>query len=131
MMNERDDDFKYILQEFSRTMIGAKYTYGELLSAERAPFKLQTIIDRLILPYADPDMSVEEHLLTITKEDKNYRIFDNLKLKIKYYMPRPEGGFKEYTDDIKTFLKNRENWGDGCMIQEIIVSNLALMGFKL
>ena len=38
MMNERDDDFKYVLQEFSRTMIGAKYTYGELLNAERLPF---------------------------------------------------------------------------------------------
>ena len=131
MTNECDDDFKYILQEFSRTMIGAKYTYGELLNAERIPFKLQTIIDRLILPYADPDMSVEEHLLTITKEDKNFRIFDNLKLKIKYFMPQPKGGFKEYTDDIKDFLKNRENWSEGCMIQEIIVSNLALMGFKL
>ena len=46
-------------------------------------------------------------------------------------MPQEKGGFKEYTDDFKDFLKNREKWGEGCMIQEIIVSNLALMGFKL
>ncbi len=131
MMNERDDDFKYVLQEFSRTMIGAKYTYGELLNAERLPFKFQTIVDRLILPYADPDMTIEDHLLSITKEDKNFRIFDNLKLKIKYFMPAPKGGFKEYTDEIKEFIKKRENWTEGCMVQEIIISNLALMGFKL
>ena len=131
MMNERDDDFKYVLQEFSRTMIGAKYTYGELLNAERLPFKFQTIVDRLILPYADPDMTIEDHLLSITKEDKNYRILHNLKLKIKYFMPAPKGGFKEYTDEIKEFIKKRESWTKGCMVQEIIISNLALMGFKL
>ena len=131
MMNERDNDFKYVLQEFARTMIGAKFTYGELLNAERLPFKFQTIVDRLILPYADPDMTIEDHLLSITQDDKNFRIFDNLKLKIKYFMPSPKGGFKEYTDEIKEFIKNRENWSEGCMVQEIIISNLALMGFKL
>ncbi len=131
MMNSQDD-FKYVLQEFSRTMIGAKYTYAELLNAERVPFKFQTIIDRLILPYADADRTLEEHLLSMTAEDKNYRIFDNLKLKIKYYMPSEKGGYKEYTDDIKTFVEKRKKLKDGNItIQEIILSNLALMGFKL
>ena len=92
MMNTTDNDFKYILQEFSRTMIGARYSYGELLGAERLPFKFQTIIDRLILPYADSDMTIEEHLKGLTKEDKNFRIFDNLKLKVKYYLPAENGG---------------------------------------
>lgn len=131
MINEKDNDFKYVLQEFARTMIGAKYTYGELLDAERIPFKFQTIVDRLILPYADPDMTIEDHLLSITKDDKNFRIYDNLKLKIKYFMHAPKGGFKEHTDEIKEFVKKRENWTDGCMVQEIIISNLALMGFKM
>ena len=44
-----DQDFKYILQDLSKTMIGARFTYSELMEQERVPFKFQTIIDRLIL----------------------------------------------------------------------------------
>ena len=131
MMNTGDNDFKYILQEFSRTMIGARYSYGELLGAERLPFKFQTIIDRLILPYADSDMTLEEHLKSLTKEDKNFRIFENLKLKVKYYLPGENGGYKEHTEDVKSFVESQKGLSEGIVISEIILSNLALMGFKL
>ena len=60
-----ENDYKYILQEFSKTMIGARYTYSEIMAAERAPFKFQTIIDRLILPYADPDMMIGGHAASV------------------------------------------------------------------
>jgi hypothetical protein len=58
MMTETDTDFKFVIQEFSKTMIGARYTYRELMSAERVPFKFQTIVQRLIIPYADENMMI-------------------------------------------------------------------------
>ncbi|MBR5421264.1 MAG: hypothetical protein IK115_08975 [Lachnospiraceae bacterium] len=126
-----DTDYKYVLQDFSKTMIGARFSYSELMDAERVPFKFRTIVDRLILPYADGDMTLEQHLLSLTPEDKNYRIYDSLKTKIKFFEPKAGGGFRERVVDLKRFTEARAAWSDAHMIQEIIISNLALSGFRL
>ncbi|MCR5251057.1 MAG: hypothetical protein K6E50_10675 [Lachnospiraceae bacterium] len=125
------EDFKYVLQEFSRTMIGARYTYGELLGAERVPFKFQTIIDRLILPYSSSDVMIGEHLLHLTPADKNYRIYENLKTKIKFFTPSADGGFKEKVVNLSGLAAEAEHWDERNVLQEVILSNMALMGFKL
>ncbi len=126
-------DFKYVLQEMSRTMIGARFTYGELLQEERVPFKFQTIVDRLILPYVDADREVGEHILSLTPEDKNTRIYAELKLKVKYFAPSPKGGFKEYVVPLKELMERKAVSGmpEGTFVQEIILSNLALLAFKM
>ncbi len=125
-----ENDYKYILQEFSKTMIGARYTYAEIMAAERAPFKFQTIIDRLILPYADPDMMIGEHILNMARDDKNYRIYENLKIKIRCCVPEGDG---YRTKDFRlNELNNLDESVKGTIVvQEIAFSNLALMGFKL
>ena len=88
-----ENDYKYVIQEFSKTMIGARYTYREILSAERVPFKFQTIVDRLIVPYADMDMMLGDHLLNMTADDKNKRIFENLKAKLRISIPQADGSY--------------------------------------
>ena len=60
-----DQDFKYILQDLSKTMIGARFTYSELMEHERVPFKFQTIIDRLIMPILNEDMEIGAHILQL------------------------------------------------------------------
>ena len=126
-----EDDYKYILQDFSRTMIGARFSYAELMEAERVPFKFKTIVDRLILPYADADMTLEQHMLNLTPADKNYRIYDGLKTKIKYFEPKAGGGFRERVLDLKKFTEVKAAWGEAWLMQEIIISNLALSGFRI
>ena len=128
-MNE--DDYKYVLQDLRETCIGARYRYDELLSAERVPFKFQTIVDRLILPYADPALTIGEHLLTMTPEDKNYRIYDSLKACVRYYEPKKGGGYAQKKKKLKDFVKDEARKSGELVIQEVIISNLALMGFKL
>ena len=125
-----ENDYKYILQEFSKTMIGARYTYSEIMAAERAPFKFQTIIDRLILPYADPDMMIGDHILRMDKDDKNYRIYENLKIKIRCCVPDGDG-YKTKDFKINEITRLEESVKDTLVVQEIAFSNLALMGFKL
>ena len=125
-----ENDYKYILQEFSKTMIGARYTYSEIMAAERAPFKFQTIIDRLILPYADPDMMIGDHILRMDKDDKNYRIYENLKIKIRCCVPDGDG-YKTKDFKINEITGLEESVKDTLVVQEIAFSNLALMGFKL
>ena len=130
MMEFGENDYKYILQEFSKTMIGARYTYSEIMAAERAPFKFQTIIDRLILPYADPDMMIGDHILHMDKDDKNYRIYENLKIIIRCCVPDGDG-YKTKDFRIKEITGLEESVKDTLVVQEIAFSNLALMGFKL
>ena len=130
MMEFGENDYKYILQEFSKTMIGARYTYSEIMAAERAPFKFQTIIDRLILPYADPDMMIGDHILHMDKADKNYRIYENLKIKIRCCVPDGDG-YKTKDFRINEITGLEESVKDTLVVQEIAFSNLALMGFKL
>ena len=124
-----EDDYKYVLQEFSRTMIGARFTYGELLYEERVPFKFQTIIDRLIRPFADTDMRIGEHIFGLTPEDKNYRIYDNLNVRLRASIPCKDGSFKVRDLKLEELLELQDN--EDIFVQEVVISNLALMGFKL
>ncbi len=128
-MNE--NDYKYVLQDLRETCIGARYSYEELMGAERVPFKFQTIIERLILPVADASLTVGEHLQSMTPGDPNYRIYDSLKAAVRYFVPKPGGGFKEKKAKLAAFVKSEDRDIPGMMIQEVIISNLALMGFKL
>jgi len=124
-------DFKYVLQDLTKTMIGARFTYRELMGEERVPFKFQTIIDRLILTYADPDMTIGEHLLQITPQDKNYRIYENLKVKLHYYVSKETGGYVSKSTGLREFVTISENERKDIVMHEVILSNLALMSFKM
>ena len=126
-----ENDYKYVIQEFSKTMIGARYTYRESLSAERVPFKFQTIVDRLIVPYADMDMMLGDHLLNMTADDKNKRIFENLKAKLRISIPQADGSYTTKDMPLGALIAIDPEEKKDYFIQEMIISNLALFGFKL
>ncbi|MDE6687146.1 MAG: hypothetical protein K2J95_06390 [Lachnospiraceae bacterium] len=130
MMNE--NDFKYVLQDFSSITLGARYSYHEIMENERVPFKLQSIVERYILPHiTDPSMEIGRHVLSLTKEDPCYRIYENLKLRVKYFEPREKGGFQEKRAKLEGFLEVAGVWKEDYMLQEIIFSNLAVMAFHI
>ena len=127
-----ENDFKYVLREVSRTTIGARFRYEELLDDENVPFKLRLIIDRLILPYADAAQTIGEHLLALHTEDPNFRIYRQLKAKIKYFVQKPGGGYTEKTSGIEELVKFAPAQAEETLfVQEVIISNLALMGIHL
>ena len=131
-MNE--NDFKYVLQDFSNITLGARYTYQEIMECERVPFKLQSIVERYILPHLEnPSVEIGHHILTLTGADPCFRIYDNLKMKVKYFEPRKNGksGFSEKKMTLAEFLAKSGEWNEDCMIQELIFSNLAVMAFHI
>lgn len=131
-MNE--NDFKYVLHDFSSIALGARYSYAEIMESERVPFKLQSIIERYILPHVtDPSQEIGNHILTITKENPCFRIYQNLKLKIKYFEPRKNNneGYMEKKAGIEDFLSVTAEWDERYMMQEVIFSNLAVMAFHI
>ncbi len=130
MENNKDNDYKYVIQEVSKTMIGARYTFAEIMENDRVPFKFQTIIDRLILEYSEPDRMIGEELMRLKKGDKNYRIFENLKVKIACYV-KDKDGYKDKSFRIEELSSLDEETKKELMVHEVTISNLALMAFRM
>ena len=126
----KDNDYKYVIQEVSKTMIGARYSFAELLECDRVPFKFQTIIDRLILEYSDADKTIGDELLSLGRKDKNFRIFENLKVKISCYVKNGDG-YTEKVYKMDELEKLDADTKSTMMVHEVAISNLALMAFRL
>ena len=56
------EDYKYTMQDTNRIYVGSKYTFRELLDEEELLFKFRMIMERYILPEADPEDTLETHL---------------------------------------------------------------------
>ncbi len=130
MENSNDNDYKYVIQEVSKTMIGARFTFAEIMDCERVPFKFQTIVDRLILEYSEADRMIGDELMKLKKTDKNYRIFENLKLKVSCYVKEGKA-YKERVFKMDELAGLDEEKKKDMMVHEVIISNLALMAFKM
>jgi len=127
-MNERD--FKYVLQDTSSTQLGSRYTYEEMLMSDRVPFKFQSIIQLYILKSADPSMEIGRHILSLQDTDYNYNVYRQLKVKVRFCEPKKNGGYKVKQMRFDEFKKYQDSkWTDEHVIQDITISNLALMGF--
>lgn len=133
------EDYKYCMQDVSRLYIGSKYTFDELLENEEVPFKFRLVVERYILPEADLADTLETHLYYLTKESFQVKIFQQLKTQVKVNLIQEKkslGGNpkKEYTTKllpveqlVKLSVQDKEQVG--LVIQELVVSKLALMGF--
>ena len=130
MENNKDNDYKYVIQEVSKTMIGARFTFAEIMDCERVPFKFQTIIDRLILEYSEPDRMIGDELMSLKKGDKNYRIFDNLKVRISCYVKEGDA-YKDRVFKMDELAGLGEDKKKDMMVHEVTISNLALMAFRM
>lgn len=134
------EDYKYVMGDTGNVYLGAKYTYGELLQNEDVPFKIRAIVERYILPQADPATSLESEFYYMNSDSFAYRTYRQLKVKVKYSRLAEKKSFftgekkKVYTTeimDIEDFAKipPARKQAQGILVQEIIVSKLAMMVF--
>ena len=56
------EDYKYSVQDTGRIYVGCKYTFGEFLEEEEILFKFRLVMQKYILPEADPEDTLETHL---------------------------------------------------------------------
>lgn len=82
-----ENDFKFVMQNFSDIFIGLRQTYGELADAEDTPQKLKTAIYMYIMAEAGENIRICDHILTIDEECKTYDVFSRLKGKFKVMVP--------------------------------------------
>ncbi len=133
--------YKYTMQTISYVYIGAKFTYGELLENEDINFKFKAIVERYILPESTPDTTLESELYYLSEDSFIYKTYQQLRLSIKVNVLRDKKRLfrkpvREYTEEIwklKDLVKMpvEEKEKAGVVIQELILSKTALLGFAL
>lgn len=96
-----NNDFKYVIQDTGHIFFGKELTYAEMMDRDDVPFKFQAIIGSYF--HKDTDLSdrIMDHLMKITKDEFSYRIYDQLKLQVRFF-------YKE--EKVSVFGKKRERW---------------------
>lgn len=128
----QENDYKHILTDFSSLTVGGRLTYAEIMNHEYCPHKFQNIVRVYILKDADSSRMLGEHILNITEDDLAFEIYRQLKIKVHFYAPNPKGGYKEKTMKLRDFMAFCDDHvGEELLVQDIIISNLALMAFSV
>lgn len=133
------EDYKYCMQDVSNLYIGSKYTMEELLEDENVSFKFRLIVERYILPESDLQDTLETHLYYLGEKSFVVKIYRQLKARVKVNVLQDKrsltgGTTKKYTTKTvpveklaKMSVSEKEQ--AGMVVQELILSKLALMGF--
>ena len=121
--------------------LGAKYSYREILEDEMVTFKYKSIVEHYILKDTDTETTLESQLYYMTPEQFSYKTYKQLKARVKVSVlekkKRIFGGPKvAYVNKI---LKLEELVGmnlaqkkkSGIVVQELVLSKLALMSFSV
>lgn len=139
MKKRQYEDFKYCMQDVSNLFVGVKYTIDELMDDEEIPMKFRIIVMTHITREADREDTLETHLYYLDEKSLSAKIYKFLKARVKISIleEKKEKGnqvSKEYTTQIipiDQFVKltPEEKEQKGVVIQELIVSKLAMMAF--
>ena len=137
----QDNDYKYFMQDSGTIYLGGRYSYQEILENEMVSFKFKSIIEHYISKDTDLTTTLESHLYYMTQDQFSYRTYKQLKARVKISVLREKktlfGGTKvgDQTETVK--LDTFTQWNlaqkkkQGVIVQELILSKLALMTFTV
>ena len=140
-MEYQDNDFKYFMQDIGSLYFGARYSYGELMTHEMVPFKFKSIIEHYIMKDTQADTTLESQFYNMTDDLFSYKTYMQLKAKVKISLlveKKPLFGSKKTVyrtqvlaldEFVRMNLAQKKKCG--VIIQEIIISKLALMSFSV
>lgn len=130
------EDYKYSMQDVSRVYVGCKYSFEELLDDDDLLFKFRLIVERYILPEADPQDTLETHLYYLEPKSLAVKLYSRIKARVKVSVieeKKPLFGKakKQYVSKIFTVeelvnIPPPEKERQGMVIHELSVSKLAL-----
>ncbi|MBR6628239.1 MAG: hypothetical protein IKL04_09780 [Lachnospiraceae bacterium] len=139
MQNSIYEDYKYTMQDTGNIYIGTKYTLGEIIENEEITFKFRMLLERNILPEADREYTLESHLYYLPETGFNLKIYKQLKARVKVSVIEEKKKFfgKKQKKYVTKVLKIEELAGipvaekkrNGMIVQELLISKLALMSF--
>lgn len=134
------EDNKYSMQDTGSLYIGTKYTLEELTQEEDILFKFRLIVERYILPQANPQDTLESHLYYLSPESFSVKIYKQIKARVKINIIEEKKTLtgrvkKQYATRILSVeelagLSAEEKEERGVVVQELIVSKLAMAAFS-
>lgn len=141
-MEYQDNDYKYFMQDSGSIFIGARYSYLEIMDNEMANFKFKAIIEHYLAKDTDLSTSLESHLYYLTKDQFSYKTYKQLKARVKVsiltekkslFSKKTKVGYETkviHLDELVDYnLAQKKKLG--IMIQELVISKLALMAFSV
>ncbi len=143
MSTQGYEDFKYVMLDTAFMYLGAKYSYGEIVTNEDVPFKFRAMVERYILPETDAETTLESHFYYMDSKDFACRTYRQMKIKVKVSRMVEKKGFlglgkvqKVYKTEIIPLdkfvaMSKEEKERNNILIQEIVVNKLAMMTFVL
>ena len=140
-MEYQDNDFKYFMQDIGSLYFGARYNYEELMAHEMVPFKFKSIIEHYITKDTQLDTTLESQFYYMTDDLFSYKTYMQLKAKVKISLlveKKPLFGSKKtvYRTQVLSLdefvrMNLAQKKKSGVIIQEIMISKLALMSFSV
>ena len=140
-MEYQDNDFKYFMQDIGSLYFGARYNYEELMAHEMVPFKFKSIIEHYITKDTQLDTTLESQFYYMTDDLFSYKTYMQLKAKVKISLlveKKPLFGSKKTVYRTQVFsldefvrMNLAQKKKSGVIIQEIMISKLALMSFSV
>ena len=139
--DNQNNDFQYFMQDTGSIYLGAKFSYAEILEQEMVSFKYKSIIEHYIMKDTDPETTLESQLYYMTPDQFSYKTYMQLRAKVKVSMLMPKKSLlgKEKTvyqnkvvklDELVNINLAKKKQG-GMVIQELVLSKLALMAFNV
>ena len=140
-MEYQDNDYKYFMQDTGSLYFGARYSYQEIMQDVNANFKFKSIIEHYIAKDTDLSTTLESHLYYLTPEQFSYRTYEQLKARVKVsVLEERKTLFGKTKTGYRTkvvHLNELTGWNlarkkkMGLVIQELMISKLALMAFSV
>ena len=140
-MEYQNRDFKYFMQDTGSVYLGAKLSYAEILQDEMVNFKYKSIVEHYIFKDTDSETTLESQLYYMTDDQFSYRTYRQLKAKVKISILKEKKGFggkkkAGYQSEIMKLeefvsMNLAQKKAAGVVVQELILSKLALMAFSV
>lgn len=140
-MDYQNNDFKYFMQDTGSVYLGSKFSYAEIMEQEMVSFKYKSIIEHYIYKDTAPETTLESQLYYMTPEQFSYKTYKQLKAKVKVSMLAKK---KTLFGEEKVVYENKVVKLDelvgmnlakkkqcGMIVQELILSKLAIMAFNV
>lgn len=140
-MDYQDNDFKYFMQDTSYVYLGARFSYAEIMEQEMVSFKYKCIVEHYILKDTDPETTLESQLYYMTPDQFSCRTYMKLKAKVKVSMLVQkkslfgkekmvyENKMMKLDELVQMNLAKKKQCG--MIIQELVLSKLAIMAFSV
>lgn len=134
-------DFKYFMQDTGSIYLGARLSYAEILQDEMVNFKYKSIVEHYIFKDTDSETTLESQLYYMTADQFSYKTYEQLKARVKIsileekkgFLGKTKMGYQSKVMKLNEFaaLNLAQKKAAGVVVQELILSKLALMSFSV